>query len=392
VLIAIALVVQLLFERVHVPGLVGLLAAGMLIGPDGYGVLPEGTVIELLGDIGLLYIMFLAGLEMDLRVVKQHKRESAAMGLLTFALPMVIVLVSGVALGFSWSGALLLGAALSSHTLVAYPMLEKMRLLSRRPVVATVGGTLLTDTLALVLLVVIVRRAEDEAAGVLGWTGPILLLAVLVAVSLLALPRLSRVYIEKVATEQAHGALFALVVLMLLSAAAKLIETEEILGAFLAGVCLNSVIQHRPVLSEHIQFVGRMLFIPFFFIATGMRLDLQVFTESAGAWSLAAVLFAGVVVGKGAAAWIAGRVFSYTRMWRTMVFGLTIPQAAATLAVVVIGYEADLFDALTVDAVIIVIFLTCTAGPLIARFTGNKVLSVDFAGRELPDEGREEPA
>ncbi len=380
VLVGIALVVQAVFKRIHIPGLVGLLAAGMLIGPDGFGVLPEGTVVELLGSIGLLYIMFLAGLEIDLDVVKEHREESAAVGLLTFALPMLFVAGVGVAMGYGWSGVLLLGAALSSHTLVAYPMLEQMRLLSRRPVVAAVGGTLVTDTLALLLLVVIIRRATHEGSDVLGWSGPILLLAVLVTVSLLLVPRVARAFMERIDTEQALGALFALAVLMLLSAGAGLIGTEEILGAFLAGVCLNTAVRRHRVLSEHIQFVGRMLFIPFFFISTGMLLELEVFIESTDTWVLAAGLLGAVVLGKGGAAWFAGRVFSYSPMWRTMIFGLTIPQAAATLAVVVIAQQAGLLDARAVDAVIIVIFLTCTAGPLITEYTGSRVLDRDFRG------------
>ena len=381
-LITLALVIQAIFERLHIPGLVGLLGAGMLIGPGALGVLPEGMVTELLGVIGLLYIMFLAGLEIDLQIVSAHKRESVETGLLTFLIPMTLVIGAALLVGYEWPGALLLGAALSSHTLVAYPMLERMKLLSRRPVVATVGGTLVTDTLALIVLVLVVRGVTHEDTGVLAWLGPIVLLAVLVAVSLLLVPRLGRAYMEHVAEEYAHGALFALTVLMVLSALAGLIGTEEILGAFLAGVSLNTVIRRRKVLSEHIQFVGRMLFIPFFFIATGMRLELDVFADP-GTWLLAAVMFATVILGKGAASWYAGRAFSYTPMWRTLMFGLTIPQAAATLAVTVIGREAGLLDARAVDAVIIVIFLTCTAGPIIARYAGNRVLDRDFRGERV---------
>lgn len=373
VLVALAFAVQFTFDKLHLPTLVGLLAAGMVLGPGGLGVLPHGPVIEMLGLVGLLYIMFLAGLEIDLGVVRRHKAESASVGTMSFAAPMALALGVGLAYGLEWAGAILLGAALSSHTLVSYPMLESAGMISRRPVVATTGGTLLTDTTSLVVLVLIMQLAVDTEASVLIALMPLFLLVLLIAGALVVVPRIAGRLVANLEYSQAQSALFALFVLMTLSAAAELIGTEEILGAFLAGVCLNRAVRPRHTLSEHVQFVGRMLFIPFFFIHTGTLLELRVFVEQPDTWLLAGALFAAIVAGKGFSAIAAGRLNGYSRAERLLIFGVTIPQAAATLAVVLTGQAAGLFDATIVDAVIIVIFLTCSIGPLVARWAVKRM-------------------
>lgn len=377
-----ALVVQLTVERLRLPGLIGLLIIGMLIGPDGLAVLPHGPVVELLGSIGLLYIMFLAGLEIDLGVVKAHKREATGFGLLAFLLSLVLAVGVGLFMGYGWIGAVLLGAALSSHTLLAYPIIERLQLIHRRPVVATIGGTLLTDTLALVLLAVMIQQAGGGEEAIWGWWGPLALLAVLTGFSLLVIPRSSRLFFQKAGAKPAEDALFVLTILMLLSTAAELIGTENILGAFIAGVCLNRPLKNREGLHEHLEFVGRMLFIPFFFIETGMRLELEVFTSHPRTWTLAGLLLGVVVLGKSAASWISGWMFGYARVGRAVMIGLSLPQAAATLAVVVTARNAGLFDSEVVDAIIIVIFVTCLLGPLLTRFAGKRLAEQDATSEE----------
>jgi Kef-type K+ transport system membrane component KefB len=192
VVVTATLAVQFLFEHSRLPGIVGLLLLGMLLGPGGTTVLPEEPVVELLGSIGLLYIMFLARLEIDLDVVRRRTRDVAAFGGLAFVLSLVPAVVAGVWLGMGWAGALLLGAALSSHTLLSYPVVEKLGLVHRRAIVATIGGTLLTDTMVLVLLAVVIQQPSGESGGTFGWLTPLALLALLAAVSLVVVPRLVR--------------------------------------------------------------------------------------------------------------------------------------------------------------------------------------------------------
>lgn len=370
VVVVAALLVQLLFERTRVPGIIGLLLLGMAIGPGALSILPTEPVIELFGSLGLLYIMFLAGAEIDLDHVRSHKREAASFGVLAFVL--AFVPATGIALlfGLDWPGALLVGAALSSHTLVAYPMISRFGLAHQPAIVTATGGTLLTDTAALLVLVMIIQLATgDGLAGVLSTFG---MLAVLAAAGLLLVPRLARSVLGSAYITMPERALFLVAVLLLLALAAELAGGEDILGAFLAGVCLNRALHSRKELRENLQFVGHMLFVPFFFVETGMRLEL----EALGAlqtWGMAAALAAIVFVTKGAAAWSVAMSFGYGKDARLAIASLSFPQAAATLAVVYLGLELDLVDAVTVDAVIIVIFITCLVGPMLTWVAANRM-------------------
>jgi Kef-type K+ transport system membrane component KefB len=384
ILVVIAFAVQLAFRRLPAPGLIGLLIVGMLIGPGGAGILPDEPVVELLGTIGLLWIMFLAGLEIDLPVVRQHKREAAGFGVLGFGLCFALALAAGLLFGLEWAGALLLAAALSSHTLISYPIIQASGLIHRRPMVAAVGGTLLTDTAALIVLVVVLQVAGAED-GALGWAGPIVLLAAIAAGAFVLVPRISHYVLERSGASRAESALYVVAVLVALASLAELIGTEDILGAFIAGLCLNRALKGREVLAEHLVFAGRMLFIPAFFVQTGMLLDLEVFGDPS-IWAMAAVLCLVVVLGKGGAAWGAARAFGYGRVDRLAMTGLTIPQAAATLAVVTTAHGAGLIDIDVVDAVIVVIFVTCLAGAIATRRAARQLTTHDPA--ESPESER----
>lgn len=370
VVVAAALAVQMAFEQTRVPGLIGLILLGMAIGPGGAAILPEGPVVELFGSIGLLYIMFVAGVEIDLDQVRKRKIEAAAFGGMAFALTFVAAVAAGWLFGLGVWGALLLGAALSSHTLVAYPMVNSLGLSHRRPIVAATGGTLLTDTASLLVLVIVVRAAEGR--GGWSWLMPIASLAGLAGVALLAVPRLAQRVLSSETYDLPEKALFLLAILLVLSVLADMIGTEDILGAFLAGVCLNRALQQRDDLKQHIEFVGRMLFLPFFFVDTGMRLELTALLDSS-TWLMAIVLVAVILVTKGLAAGATMRLFGYSKIEGLAVASLSFPQAAATLAVVVIGVELDLVDRATADAIIIVIFVTCLVGPLLTRYAAHQM-------------------
>jgi Kef-type K+ transport system membrane component KefB len=370
VVVAAALTVQLLFQRSRVPGIIGLLLLGMVIGPDALGVLPQEPVVELFGSLGLLYIMFIAGAEIDLGLVRRRKSETISYGVAAFLLSFVPAVAAGLLFGLEWPGALLLGAALSSHTLVAYPIVSAQGLAGHRPIVAATGGTLLTDTAALVVLVIVIRRQGGEDGM---WFAPLLLLAGLAAAALYIVPKLARLTVQSDRNTLAEKALFLLAILLVLSVAAEEVGGENILGAFLAGVCLNRVLHANEELKNHIEFVGRMLFIPFFFIWTGTLLDVDVMTQGSGVWITAGALLAAVVFGKLAAAAITGSIFDFEWRERLLMTGITIPQAAATLAVTITAREAGLFAATLVDAVIIVIFVTCIIGPVVTERLGRRM-------------------
>jgi Kef-type K+ transport system membrane component KefB len=375
-LITAVLLVQVALERVFIPGLLGLLLIGMLIGPGGGGLLPHEPVVRLLGDIGLVYIMFVAGLEIDLKVVRRHKAETFGFGGLAFLVSMLLGVGTGFALGYGFGASALIGVLLSSHTLVAYPILKQFQLLKIRPAVAAVGGTVLTDALALLLLAVVLQLAAGDGAGhgpFEQWWPPLLLLFALTGVSVAVLPRLARVLFRREWVTPAEKTLFALFVLLTLASITKLIGTEMILGAFLAGLCLNQVLAQHEDTRRHVEFVGRMLFIPVFFVSTGMQLELAVVLGSIKVWSTAGLLCLVVVAGKASAAWIIGARYDYPRHGRLLMLGLTIPQAAATLAITMAGHEVGLLNDTLVDAVIILILLTCAAGPLLTAYAAKRL-------------------
>jgi Kef-type K+ transport system membrane component KefB len=371
-LITAALLVQITIERLKLPGLIGLLLIGIAIGPGALGMLPREPVAELMGELGLVYIMFLAGIEINLSVVQKHRREVAGFGVLSFGITFAAALMAGWWLQFSWQGALLLATALSSHTLVAYPVVKQMQLMQRQPVVTAIGGTLVTDTLALISLAILVETAGQGDDGAWAWLKPLALLAVLAAIAAFIVPRLARRMFASEQIQRAEKALFVLVVLLVLASAARVIGTESILGAFLAGVCLNPSIRGRHELHEHLGFVGRMVFIPFFFIDTGMRIEASVLLQSE-VWTMAAAMIAAVLLAKSAAAWAIGHHYGYGRGDRLLMIGLSTPQAAATLAVTVTASRIGAIDGTVVDAVVVVILVTCLFGPLLARFAGRKV-------------------
>lgn len=389
ILVSTALLFQIVSRRMYLPAMTGLLVLGMLLGPGGSGVLPEGEVIELLGELGLVFLMFLAGLEVDLNMVRARRVETISFGLTIFGLSLVPAVGVGLAMGYGLSASLLLGALISSHTLLAYRIVQQLGLLHRRPVVMAIGGTLITDTLALVLLAVLIQTTGDgtsqEGSG--GWWAavwPLMVLAGMALLSIWLVPTVSRWFFAREGIPPVQKALGVLALLMLFASTTELLGMKHILGAFLAGVCLNESTRRHPELREHIEFAGNMLFVPFFFISTGMLLKLEVFIGEPTMWLLALLLIGLVLVCKAAAACLTGWIFGYSRNGQLVMIGLTIPQAAATLAVAVTGQEMGLLGIQEVDAVIVLIFFTSLAGPLLTRFAGERL-----AGEELPVEERE---
>lgn len=370
-LITAALFVQLTVERLALPGLIGLLIIGAVLGPGATGILPREPVVELLGQIGLVYLLFLAGVEIDLDEAQRHGRETVVFGILALLCPAVPAVAVGFVWGYPWPNAVLLGTLIASHTLLAYPIVARFGLQHRTAVITSVGGTLITDTIALMVLAVVIQLAGTPSDGGAPWWLPLLLLAGIVVVALLAVPPASRWFLTRAAVRPAEKALYILVVLLVLAAAAELVGTEPILGAFLAGLCLNRVLLEHRELWEHIEFMGRMLLLPFFYISTGMLLEVDALTTSGQIWVLAGVLVGLVLTGKVTAAWLTGWLFAYPGADRRLMVGLTLPQAAATLAIAVTAHRAGLFDRAIVDAVIVLIFATCMAGPLIVGWAAR---------------------
>ena len=367
------LILPLLFERLRVPGLVGLIIAGVIVGPHALGVLARDQTMVLLGTVGLLYIMFIAGLEVDMNEFHRHRNRSLVFGALTFALPQGLgTLVGYYLLGFDWTGAILLGAVFASHTLLAYPIVSRLGLAKGEAVTAGVGATILTDTAALLVLAVIVRTTEG-ALTPLFWFEMIALLTVYVAGVLWGVPRIGRWFFQKVHGNGVFEFTFVLAVVFVCAFLAGVAGVEPIIGAFLAGLALNRLVPEHSTLMNRTRFVGESLFIPFFLLSVGMLVDVRVLVGGVDAWTVSAAMLVTVVVTKWLAAQLTRPLFGYSADQGWMLFGLTVPQAAATLATVLIGYNVGIFGDTVLNGTILMMLVTCMMGPWVAERYGRRV-------------------
>ncbi|NUC73071.1 cation:proton antiporter [Haloterrigena sp. SYSU A558-1] len=367
------LVAPLVLDRYRLPGIIGVIVVGAAIGPNGLGILERGETIVLLGEVGIVYLMFVAGLEINLAQFIAYKDRSAVFGLLSFAIPQAVGTVVGYyALGLSVGAAALFAAIFASHTLLAYPIVSRLGIAKTESVTATIGGTIVTDTLALLVLAVVMAGEAGELGPTfwLSLTGKLALFFVGVWV---LVPRLGEWFFRTVDQESYFEFLFVMAVLFGCAFLAELAGVEHIIGAFLAGLVLNRLIPESGPLMNRIEFVGNALFIPFFLLSVGMLVDVWVLTEGLETLVLA-VAFVGLLFPtKYAAAWLTARLYGYSTDETMAMFGLSLGQAAAALAIVLIGYEAGLFGEAMLNAVVLMILVVSVISPAIVDRYGRSI-------------------
>lgn len=379
VVMGLVLLVPLLAERVKIPGVVGVILAGALIGPHGLGLFAREGAFELLGGVGLLYLMFTAGLSIDLQQFARVRQQSIAFGVVSFLLPQLgAVALAGPVLGYDLPTALLLGSIVGSHTLVAYPVVARLGLARSTAVTLTMGATMVTDVLSLVLLAVV--EASVEGGGGAGFW-----LSFLVGVALFAgfvawgLPRLGRWFFRNVDRGTDVAFVFLLAMVFLTAHLASVVRLAPIIGAFMAGLALNRLVPEPSALLTRVRAAGETLFIPFFLLSVGMLVDGGAMLSSGRLWAMAAFFTALVLVGKSAAALAMARRFGLSRNAGWTMVGLTVPQAAATLAVTLIGFDLGLFDEDAVNAVVVTILVTCLVGAALAERFGRRMAEEEAA-------------
>lgn len=374
VVMLIMLVAPLLVSRFKVPGMIGLILAGLVVGPNMLGMLARDGTFELLGTVGLLYLMFLAGLEINLNEFIRRRKQSLVFGALTFLVPQILGAVGAYFLfGFSWKSAILLASMFASHTLLSFPVISKLGISKNRAVTTTIGGTILTDIAALLVLAVIAESVVYEIS-MLFWIRQGVLLALLVFVALWVLPRIGFHFFRLVTPDGATEFVFVMAAVFLMSFGAHLAHVEPIIGAFLAGIALSRLVPENSPLMSRLQFVGQTLFIPFFLISVGMLVDLRVFFAGVDAWMVALYMSAAVILTKWLAAISSARLLGFTRDEGMLVFGISVNQAAATLAAVLVGYRLDIFDSSVLNGTILMILITCMLGPWLTEKYGRKVV------------------
>lgn len=382
------LVAPLIVERFRVPGMVGVILAGAILGPHGFNVLERGQTIVLLGAVGLIYLMFLAGVEIDLHGFRRYRWQSLAFGALTFVVPMGLGWTAGRVLGFGPGSALLLGALLASHTLVAYPLAMSMGIVRNSAVTAAVGGTMITDTAALLVLAV-VTSATHGALDAAFWIRLGGSLGVFVVLVTIGLPRLTRWYFRRETTGTAATFLYVMTALFAGAFLAEVAGVEAIIGAFLVGLALNRLIPRNGLLSNRIHFVGEAFLIPFFLLSIGMLVDVRVFLRGARAWEVLVALLVTGVLGKWLAAEGTRLLFRLTRAETGSVFGLSVSRASATLAIALIGHEVGLFDEFVENGVVVLMAVTVFLGPWLVERHGR---ALALAEEQQPLAGAEAPA
>ncbi|MDY6782893.1 MAG: cation:proton antiporter [Cyanobacteriota bacterium] len=393
VLILVALFIPPIFEKFRLPGLVGLLAAGVFLGPNGLQFLnAEDDTIHLLSDAGKIYLMFVAGLEIDLDDFRKKKNRSLSFGLATFAIPLLIGILVGRLFGLGWNTSVLIGSLLASHTLLGYPIVNRLGVVKNEAVTVTIGATIFTDISALLVLAICVsvHAGDFTPLSLLIRLGT---LALYSAVVLLGIDWIGKEYFRRTGDEESNQFLFVLAAVFLASVGAQLIDIEKIVGAFLAGLSINSVVGKGPV-KEKVEFVGATLFIPFFFVGMGLLLDIPKFVEtitSASGLGLTVAIVSGLIGSKFLAALVTKFLYRYTWDETLTMWSLSLPQVAATLAAALAAFQAEnelgetLISEGVLNTVIVMMLITSVLGPVLtARFARN--ITVPSSPTEVPSQ------
>ncbi|HEX2906795.1 MAG TPA: cation:proton antiporter [Phototrophicaceae bacterium] len=372
-IMAVILITPLLSERLRLPDIVGLIVGGMLIGPYMLKLLEVDTVVEALATIGLIYLMFSAGLEVNINQFIRVRNKGIVFGLLTFLIPLVMGTVFARLTGMDWPGAILLGSALSSHTLIALPIAARLGIVTNEAVSVTVGATVFTDISAFLILAIIAGQTGGSFSG-----GDILLLIGLIigvaAVVLLGLPRLGKWFFRRFSGSSIEFQ-FVLVELLIAAMLAEAIGMHAVVGAFLAGLAINSTLPHHSPVSARVLFMGQAFFIPVFLVYSGMITDPLAFIGGTDVLVAGLVITAIAYLAKFLAAWITARVLHYSRDEMLVAWGLSQAQAAVTLPTILIGIEIGLFPQSLFNSIMLMILFTSITSPLLVQRYGARLRS-----------------
>ncbi len=397
--LGIILLAPLLLNKLKIPHLLGLIIAGAVIGPNGLNLILRDSSMELFGMAGILYIMFLSGLELDMKDFKKNSYRSAVFGLYTFCIPLLFGILAGYyLLGFSIYSSILLAGLFASQTLIAYPIVSKLGIARDKAVTIAVGGTVITDTLALLLLTVVVGIATGVVDDTFWYrlSGSVI---ACIAVIVLLFPIVARRFF-KWCSDSVSQYIFVLVMVFVGAWLSHLAGLEPIIGAFLAGLALNRLIPKTSALMNRVVFVGNALLIPFFLIGVGMLIDYRAFFRDWESIKVAAVMIVLVTVAKFIAAYLTQKSFRLSKDQRTLIFGLSSAHVAATLAAVMVGYNVitgyaetgepvRLLNESVLNGTILMILFTCIVSTFATQVGAHNIaMKGDVSDAEDSDKER----
>ena len=391
-ILLIILAAPLLLNKLRIPHLLGLIIAGAIIGPHGFNLVLRDSSIILSGTAGLLYIMFLAGLEIDMADFKRNSTKSLAFGMYTFLIPMILGTVVGIwVLRFNVLTSVLLASMFASHTLIAYPIISKLGISKNKAVSITVGGTMITDTLALLVLTIIVGMATGQVNDMF-WIRLGVSILIFALIVLFGFPFIGRWFFKHV-HDNISQYIFVLVMVFLGSFLAQVAGMEAIIGAFLSGLALNRLIPQSSPLMNRVEFVGNAIFIPFFLLGVGMLIDYRTFFTSFETIKVGLIMIIVATAAKYIAAWMTQKTFHLSTDQRSVIFGLSNAQAAATLAAVMVGYNVitgtdangepiRLLNESVLNGTILMILVTCTIASFAAQKGAHNIAAQDISDKE----------
>jgi Kef-type K+ transport system membrane component KefB len=373
IVLFIIFLAPLIFRKLRIPGIVGLILAGVAIGQHGFNVVSPTIGLPTFSTIGLLYLMFLAGLDIDLRNFKTNKNKSLLFGAFTFFVPLALGLViTYYVLKFEFVPALLLSSVFSTHTLLSYPIALRLNITRNEAVNVAVGGTIITDTAVLLLLTFIASSTTGDL-NLDFWVRMGVSLSMFLFILLIVIPKVSKWVFTNIANESNTQYIYVFFIVFFSSLLALAAGIEAIIGAFLAGLALNRLIPHSSALMNRIVFIGNTIFIPMFLINVGMLVDLKVFFAGLNALILSAWLVGIAISSKWLAAFFTQKILKYSVTERNVIFGLSNSHAAATIAVIMVGYQLKLFDEDVLNAIILLILITCLVSSFVTEYSGRKL-------------------
>lgn len=380
----IILLAPLILRKLKIPGIIGLIISGVIIGPHAFNIIEKNSAIDLFSTIGLLYIMFIAGLDLNLNEFSKYKYKSLTFGIFTFIIPLAIGFpVCYYLLHYDFNGSLLIASMFSTHTLISYPIINRLGITRNEAVAITVGGTIFTDTAVLLLLAVI----SVSATGIIDsafWVKMLISMIIFLGISFYLIPKIAAWFFKKLESEKHSHFIFVLSIVFFLAFLAEVAGLEPIIGAFIAGLVLNKLIPHTSPLMNRIEFVGTSLFIPFFLISVGMIINIGVVFQSYNTIVIAIILTFIAILSKYIAAWLTALTIRYNKVQRNLIFGLSSSHAAATLAIILVGFKLGIIQEDVLNAVIILILVTCLVSSFVTENAGKKLVLFDKNSNNLP--------
>lgn len=377
--LCIVLFAPLLFNKLRMPHIIGMILAGLLIGPNGLNILERDSSFELFGKVGLYYIMFLASLEVNMQEMKQAKNGALLMGLAVFAIPIILGLAANIfILEYSFIASLLLASMYASYTLISYPIVARYGLSRLRCVNFVVGGAMITDTLTLFVLAIVAGTFTGEADV---WFVLFMLLKLLAigAIIIFLFPRIARYFFRNY-NDSVIQYIFVMAMLFLGAGMMELAGMEGILGAFITGLVLNPLIPHSSPLMRRIDFVGNAIFIPYFLIGVGMMIDIRVLFNGGDSLLVAGVMITTALVGKWIASFLVAKRYRMSWNEQGLMFGLSTSQAAATLAAAFVGHGIILSDGSrllnddVLNGTIVLILVTCLVSSIVSDRASRRLI------------------